>query len=442
MASMAPLPLVDRLLQLLQHFGLERAHVAAAVPGDWRALATAHADRIASLSLVCPIGIDPALAAVAAQAQLIHGDQGPIAERARTAVGRMPEVGLVTLAGYAGLSWSDVCAERGREMVPALLDFVRRMEAKHPAGARPLAPGAGEVAGLAYRVQGSGPPLVLLPLGLSSSQWEPILAQLGQHCCAIVLAGPHLGMVPLLEARGQAPGYSRMVRNLVQEIGLRPGERVAEIGCGTGVHTRWLAGHTAGANSITAVDINRYLLQEAQALARAAGLQGVITFQEGNGLALPLPDGGFDVTLSLTVLEEGHADRMLAELVRVTRPGGRVAAIVRGEDWPTQISLALPDELRARVAQAMGAGVTEGGCADASLYRRFRAAGLTDVRPLPQLAVYDDPGHFLVQYYQSRALGVLTAGEAQEWHAAVAQARAQGSFVLAVPHHCAVGTRA
>ena len=36
---------------------------------------------------------------------------------------------------------------------------------------------------------------------------------------------------------------------------------------------------------------------------------------------------------------------------------------------------------------------------------------------------------------------LLSPGEAQQWHAAMAQARAQGSFVLAVPHHCAVGTR-
>jgi SAM-dependent methyltransferase len=432
----------DRLLQLLQHFGLERVHVAAAVPGDWRGLATAHADRLASLSLVCPIGVDPAIAGMAARVQVIHGDQGPIAERARAALGRLPDVALVTLAGYAGLVWSDVCAERGGELAPALGDFVRRMEQKHPATTRALTPGAGEVAGLAYRVQGSGPPLVLLPLGLSPSQWEPLLAQLGKHCSTIVLAGPHLGMVPLLEGRGQAPGYVRMVRHLVQEVGLRPGERVVEVGCGTGVLARWLAEHTLRAHPITAVDINRYLLQEAQALARAAGLQDVITFREGNGLALPLPDGGFDVTLSLTVLEEGDADRMLAELVRVTRPGGRVAAIVRGEDWPIQIALPLPDELRARVGKAMGAGVTPGGCADASLYRRFKAAGLTQVRTVPQLAVYDDPGQLLVQYYQSRALGVLSPAEAQEWHAAVAQARAQGSFVLAVPHHCAVGTRA
>ena len=100
------------------------------------------------------------------------------------------------------------------------------------------------------------------------------------------------------------------------------------------------------------------------------------------------------------------------------------------------------DQLAISVDRFVSAsGVTEGGCTDASLYRRFKAAGLTDVRTLPQLAVYDDPGHLLVQYYQSRALGVLTPGEAQEWHAAMAQARAQGSFVLAVPHHCAVGTR-
>ena len=41
MAPEIPRPLVDRLFELLQHLGLERAHVAAAVPGDWRGLAMA-----------------------------------------------------------------------------------------------------------------------------------------------------------------------------------------------------------------------------------------------------------------------------------------------------------------------------------------------------------------------------------------------------------------
>jgi hypothetical protein len=67
---------------------------------------------------------------------------------------------------------------------------------------------------------------VLLPLALATSQWEPLLQQLGKHVCTIVVAGPHAGIVPVLEGRGQAPGYVRMLRNLVDEIGLRPGERI------------------------------------------------------------------------------------------------------------------------------------------------------------------------------------------------------------------------
>jgi hypothetical protein len=82
-----------------------------------------------------------------------------------------------------------------------------------------------------------------------------------------------------------------------------------------------------------------------------------------------------------------------------------------------------------------------GGCADATLYRRFHSAGLINVRKFPHLAVYDDAQHVLAQFYQNRILSALAPDEAMEWQAAVAQAAAQGAFVLAVPHHCAIGTK-
>jgi ubiquinone/menaquinone biosynthesis C-methylase UbiE len=52
--------------------------------------------------------------------------------------------------------------------------------------------------------------------------------------------------------------------------------------------------------------------------------------QEGNAEALPFRANQFDVTVACTVLEEGDADRMLAELVRVTKPGRRVGVIAVG----------------------------------------------------------------------------------------------------------------
>jgi ubiquinone/menaquinone biosynthesis C-methylase UbiE len=428
------------MLQLLDHLRIQRAHVAGALPGDWQGLATTSADRVASLSLVCPTGFEPSAAsALASRMLVLHGDRGPTAERVRAAVAQLPEVKLVTLADYAGLPFADIAEERRDEISAALLDFLQRMEQRSGA-AGALTHGTGELAGLSYRIQGSGPPLMLLPLALAPSQWEPLLPQLSQHFLTIALGGPHLGSMAILEGRG-ASGYLRIVRNVLEEVALRPGEAILDAGCGSGVLDRWLAQHTRRAHSITAVDINRYLIREAEKLVQKEGLQDIITFREGNAEALPFRENRFDVTLSLTVMEEGDADRMLAELVRVTKSGGRVAAIVRGDDCPALLTPLLRPEVHAKAARAVVGGAVERGCADASLYRRFHTAGLIQVRKFPQLAVYDDSESVMPQLYQSRIISALTPVEADEWRAAAAQAAAHGAFVVAVPHHCAVGTK-
>jgi SAM-dependent methyltransferase len=438
----AGLPVAERVVRLFKHLGIERAHVAAAVPGDWRGLATGHPDLLASLSLVCPAGFDPSAVSVMSSRVLVfHGDRGPTAERVRAGLARVPEAELVTLPDYPGLPFADVAAERGSEIGPRLLTFIKRLDQKRPPSAVVAGPGSGEVARISYRVEGSGPPLVLLPLSLAPSQWDPVLLYLREQFCTIVLGGPHLGIMPILEARGQAPGYLWIVRNLLHEVALRPGEKVLEAGCGSAVIARWLARHTQRANPITAVDINRYLLGEADSLVGRDGLHDIITLREGNAEALRFSDNSFDVALSVTVMEEGDADQMLTELRRVIKPGGRVAAIVRGDDCPALLSLPLHAEVHAKAARAVAAGVVEGGCADSTLYRRFHAAGLTQVRSVPQFAVYDDARNVMAQYYQSRILSAVAPDEAEEWRAAVALAERQGFFVLGVPHHCAVGTK-
>ena len=79
----------------------------------------------------------------------------------------------------------------------------------------------------------------------------------------------------------------------------------------------------------------------ATALAMQQGLADVVGFHEGNAEELPFPDNHVDVALSFTVLEEGNADRMLGELVRVTKPGGRVAVMVRALDIPWVVNVPL-----------------------------------------------------------------------------------------------------
>lgn len=243
-------------------------------------------------------------------------------------------------------------------------------------------------------------------------------------------------MIPVMEARGRA-GYAGVVRSVLDALQVQPGERVLDVGCGSGVVTRWVARRTGGASRVVGVDHSASVLREAMALAQREGLEGAVTFREGSAEALPFPSQSFDVALACTVLEEGDADEMLAELVRLTKPGGRVAAIVRALDVPRWVNLPLSPSLKAKVEAPglTGAGVGPQGCADASLYRRFAAAGLTRLTAFPQFgALPGTPGR------QQPFLATLSPDEALEWQRAVAQAEAEGTFFIAYPYHCAVGT--
>lgn len=78
----------------------------------------------------------------------------------------------------------------------------------------------------------------------------------------------------------------------------------------------------------------------------------------------------------------------------------------------------------------MGSGVAARGCADASIYRRFHAAGLIQLTQFPQLvAVTKAEPRFAG--FQEQNLSTLSVEEAHEWRRAVAQGEADGTFFMA-----------
>ena len=100
---------------------------------------------------------------------------------------------------------------------------------------------------------------------------------------------------------------------LRRALAARPGERVLDVGCGTGYFTRRLAAECA--LDVVGVDPNRAWLGFAR--AHAAGGEH---YCAGRAEALPFPDAGFERTVSVTALcFVDDARRALAEIVRVTR---------------------------------------------------------------------------------------------------------------------------
>ena len=118
-------------------------------------------------------------------------------------------------------------------------------------------------------------------------------------------------------ARSFAEGAEDFIARLV----LGAGERVLDVACGTG--NLAIPAARLGAR-VTGVDIAPNLIAQARLEARAAGC--VIAFEVGDAESLPYLDGQFDVVVTMFgAMFAYRPERAAAELLRVTRPGGRVA---------------------------------------------------------------------------------------------------------------------
>src|SRR5215207_5148279 len=107
----------------------------------------------------------------------------------------------------------------------------------------------------------------------------------------------------------------------INNLGLKPGMKVLDVACGSG--NLALPAARAGA-VVTGVDIAANLLEQARARAEAEGL--TIRFDAGDAESLPYPDASFDVVVSMFgAMFAPRPELVAAELVRVCRPGGRIA---------------------------------------------------------------------------------------------------------------------
>lgn len=117
------------------------------------------------------------------------------------------------------------------------------------------------------------------------------------------------------------------LRLVAARWGLGEARSVLDVGCGVGHWSAVLAGVLPRDAHITGVDREQGWVDEASGRADACGLAGRSTYVAGEAERLPFPDDTFDLTTCQTVLihlpDPGAA---IAEMKRVTRPGGLVLA--------------------------------------------------------------------------------------------------------------------
>jgi len=213
--------------------------------------------------------------------------------------------------------------------------------------------------------------------------------------------------------QGRDRGYHKLIDDQAASIVRRVGQggTALEVGCGTGLLMQRVARFAA---HVRGIDVSPGML----AHARARGLDVC----EGSATRLPFPDGELDVVYSFKVL--AHIDPpepALAEMARVTRPGGHVVFDAYNRD-----------SLRFLVKRAFGPRRTSSAFDEAAIETRFDAPEVALRRAQALGTVVDIAGIRILTAHPGilRVPGLGLATERAEWLAMRSPLRRFAGFLV------------
>lgn len=185
-----------------------------------------------------------------------------------------------------------------------------------------------------------------------------------------------VSLLPFYDVLSTVTAVRRRHAQLVGLAGIRAGDRVLDLGCGTG-NVALLVARTIPGAVVTGLDPDLPALRRAARKARRAGVP--LTFVRGYGQAIPLPDASVDHVVSALALHhvpDADRDATAAEVARVLRPGGRVTVLDFGGRGHGGHSVVRSHQPRSgsSVADSVRANLDDG------LVRLLAGAGLVDAR--------------------------------------------------------------
>jgi cyclopropane fatty-acyl-phospholipid synthase-like methyltransferase len=114
----------------------------------------------------------------------------------------------------------------------------------------------------------------------------------------------------------------RLTDILIDKLGVGPGDRVLDVGCGVGKPAVRLARATGA--TIVGITISQRQVDQASERARSEGIADQVTFQRADAMDMPFEDASFDAVLAFESIIHMDRSRAMRELARVVVPGGPV----------------------------------------------------------------------------------------------------------------------
>jgi ubiquinone/menaquinone biosynthesis C-methylase UbiE len=250
-------------------------------------------------------------------------------------------------------------------------------------------------------------------------------------------------LIQVLEEADLAPGWAELRHTWLDFSDVRPGDRVLDVGCGTGVVARDLVERVAERGKVVGVDPSERLIEVAVRRMEEGSLKGRIEFRSADGAALPFRDGSFDLVVASAVF--GHipnGPEVLAEMVRVARPAGTVVAF--DHDIDMIVINAADRDLTRRIVHAYCDRYFTSGWAGRELYAMFREAALEEIQILPLMHTstqFEPYWKRMVERLSTVAIktGVVSEQEAGVWRGDLERKGHEGRFFASRSYFCLRG---
>ena len=250
-------------------------------------------------------------------------------------------------------------------------------------------------------------------------------------------------LLAALEAMGRHPEIRRVRRTAMDALRPADGWRVLDAGSGAGDVARWIATEVGPDGEVIALDYSAATI--AAAIERHDGSN--VRYTTGDVSAIDLPPDSVDGVWCERVLQHvDDADRAIAELVRVTRPGGRICLI--DTDWSSLAFDGVPARLARSVVAGMHGRLTPKQVdMGRTLRRRLVGQGLADISATPVTCVFGDPASAavvlpMVNPMVPQEAWMTAPGVRDKWFAQVDEAGARGDFLAILTIWVVTGTKA
>jgi SAM-dependent methyltransferase len=248
-------------------------------------------------------------------------------------------------------------------------------------------------------------------------------------------------LIAALDEQASIPAIRRLRAASLEMAAIRSGSRVVDVGCGTGEVARALAATVGAHGWVVGIDASDTMLAE----ARRRGTTGLpLEFRTGDVTALDAGSGTFDAALCERVLQHvDHPAPAVAELVRITRRGGRVVAT--DTDWGMHAIHGADPELTAAIVDAWRDNAAN-GLSGRQLPALLADGGLRDITISADTMTSIDPHRprlppFTTMAAAAERCGAITVGGGHDWLAQLADAGERGRFFWAVTMFAVSGTR-